>query len=84
MKFLGPLTSRLQILDDDGEGVLNTSLTREWEPHHDCGKGDFVVALDLDQESKGDFVLGPDFDEASPGFDSPGDLELDDNDALTN
>ena len=49
LKFLGPLSSRLQILDDDG-----------------------------------DFVLGLGFDKAGPGFDSTNDLELDDEDALTN
>ena len=84
LKFLGPLTSRLQILDDDGERVLNTSLTRKWEPDRNCGEVDFVVALDLDPESVGDLALGLDFDEAGPGFDSTNDLELDDDDALTN
>ena len=63
LKFLGPLTPRLQILDDDGEGVLDTN----------------VIALDLEPESEGDLVLGPDFDEASPGFDSSKDLALEDN-----
>ena len=48
LKFLGPLTSRLQILNDDGEGVLDTSLTREWEPDPSRGEGDFVKVLNLD------------------------------------
>ena len=67
LKFLGPLTSRLQIFDGDGEGVLDTNLTGEQEPDHDRGEGDFVRALDLDPESEGDFVLGLDLDEAGPG-----------------
>ena len=83
LKSLGPLTPCSQILDDDGEGVLNTNLTRERESDRDHGEGDFVIALDLDPESEGDFVLGLDFDEAGPGFDSTDDLDLDD-DALTN
>ena len=83
LKSLGPLTPRLQILDDDGEGVLNTNLTKEREPDRDCGEGDFVIYLDLDPESEGGFILGLDFDEAGPGFDSTDDLDLDD-DALTN
>ena len=48
LRFLGPLTSHLQILNDDGDGVLNTSLTREWEPDRIRGKADFVKVLDLD------------------------------------
>ena len=67
LKSLGPLTPRLQILDDDGEGVLNTNLTREWEPGRNRGEGDFVIDLDLDPEPGGDFDLGLDFDEAGPG-----------------
>ena len=35
-------------------------------------------------DDDGDFVLGLGFDEAGPGFDSSNDLELDDDDALTN
>ena len=35
-------------------------------------------------DDDGDFVLGLGFDEAGPGFDSTNDLELDDDDALTN
>ena len=81
LKFLGPLTSRLQIFTGDGEGVLDTNLTGEQEPDCSRGEGDFLIALDLDPESEGAFVLGSDFDEASPGFNSP--LDLDDN-ALTN
>ena len=64
--------------------MLDTNFTGEQEPDCSCGESDFLVTLDLDPESEGDFVLGPDFDEASPAFNSPGDLELDDNDALTN
>ena len=64
--------------------MLDTNFTGEQEPDCSRGEGDFLITLDLDPESEGDFVLGQDFDETSPGFDSPGDLELDDNDALTN
>ena len=48
LKFLGPLTSCLQIFDGDGEGVLDTNLTGEQEPDRSRGEGDFVKALDLD------------------------------------
>ena len=68
LKFLGPLTSRLQILCEDGEGMLDTN----------------VIVLDLDPASEGVFVLGLGFGKAGPGFDSTYDLELDDDDALTN
>ena len=75
LKFLGPLISRLQILNGDGEGVLDTNFTGEQEPDCSRGEGDFLITLDLDPESEGDFVLGPDFDQASPGLDSPDDLQ---------
>ena len=61
------MTPHLQILNDGGEGVLDTNLTGEWEPDRDCGEGDFVIDLDLDPEPGGDFDLGLDFDEAGPG-----------------
>ena len=77
------MTPRSLILDDGGEGVLDTNLTREREPDRDRGEGDFVIDLDLDPESERGFVLGLDFDEAGPGLDSTDDLDLDD-DALTN
>ena len=67
MKSLRPLTPRSHILDDGGEGVLDTNLTREREPDWDRGKGNFVIDLDLDPEPGGDFDLGLDFDEAGPG-----------------
>ena len=65
-RSLGPLTPRLQILDDGGEGVLETNLTGERVPDRDreCGKGDFVIDLDFDPEPEGDLDLGLDFDEA--------------------
>ena len=61
-RFLGPLTPRLLILDDGGEGVLDTNLTGEWEPDRDRGKGDFVIDLDFGPEPEGDFDSGLDFD----------------------
>ena len=72
----GPLTPRSQILDDGGEGVLGTNLTRERVPNrdHECGKGDFVIDLDLDPEPEGDIDLGLDFDEADIEA-GPGGLE---------
>ena len=65
-RSLGPLTPRSQILDDGGEGVLETNLTGERVPDRDreCGKGDFVIDLDFDPEPEGDLDLGLDFDEA--------------------
>ena len=64
VKFLRPLTPHSLILDDGGEGVLDTNLTGERGPDHDRGEGDFIMDLDLDPEPEGDFDLSPDFDEA--------------------
>ena len=61
------MNPRSLILDDGGEGVLDTNLTGEREPDRDHGKGDFVIDPDFDPELEGDFDLGLDFDEAGPG-----------------
>ena len=60
------MTPRSQILDDGGEGVLETNLIGERVPDRDreCGKGNFVIDLDFDPEPEGDLDLGLDFDEA--------------------
>ena len=63
-KSLRPLTPRSHILDDGGEGVLDTNLTGEWETNCDRGKGDFVIDLDIDPEPEVDLDLELDFDEA--------------------
>ena len=78
MKSLRPLTPHSHILDDGGEGVLDTNLAGEREPNcdRDCGEGDFVIDLDLDPEPGGDFDLGLDFDEAGPGQFGPFDFDL--------
>ena len=69
MKSLGPLTPHSLILDEGGEGVLDTYLTGELEPDHDrvCGEGDFVMDLGLVPEPRVGSVLDLDFDEAGPG-----------------
>ena len=75
-KSLRPLTPRSQILDDGGEGVLETNLSGERVPDRDreCGKRDFVIDLDFDPEPEGDLGLGLDFVEADIEA-GPGGLE---------
>ena len=70
------MTPRSHILDDGGEGVLDTNLTGAREPDRNRGEGDFVIDLDLDPEPGGDFDLGLDFDEAGPGQFGPFDFDL--------
>ena len=64
------MAPRSHILDDGGEGVLDTNLTGEREPDRDRGEGVFIIDLNFDPELQGDFDSGLDFDEAGPGSES--------------